>query len=114
LGSVPRKIPESRYGIAAAIRSIPEEYLAFASRQPYFDFMALSMNTVAQKALGLPKKGRVELVEKLLASLAGETDSAVERLHLDEVRKRRTAARSGKATFIDSTAAIKKARAALR
>jgi hypothetical protein len=50
---------------------------------------------VAQEALGLPISGRALLVEKLLASLAGETNLAVERAHLDEIRERRAAVRSG-------------------
>jgi Putative addiction module component len=63
--------------------------------------MALSVEMVAQEALGLPISGRALLVEKLLASLAGETNLAVERAHLDEIRERRAAVRSGKATLAE-------------
>jgi hypothetical protein len=76
--------------------------------------MALSIETVTEEALGLPTSGRVLLVEKLLASLAGEADSAVERAHLDEVRRRREAVRSGNASLIEGPEALRQARAALR
>ncbi len=65
--------------------------------------MALSVEVVAEEALGLPTNGRALLVEKLLASLAGEANPAVERVHLEQVRKRRTAVRSGKARLVEGT-----------
>jgi hypothetical protein len=76
--------------------------------------MALSVEMVAQEALGLPISGRALLVEKLLASLAGETDLAVERAHLDEIRERRAAVRSGKANLVDGAEGLREVRAALR
>ncbi len=76
--------------------------------------MALTVDQVASDALGLPSASRVELVGKLLASLAGQTNSSVERLHLDEVRRRREAARSGPSALIDGDEALRLARAALR
>jgi hypothetical protein len=69
---------------------------------------------VAQEALGLPSRGRALLVEKLLASLAGETNPAVERAHLDEIRERRAAVRSGKAGLVDGAKGLRQVRAALR
>jgi hypothetical protein len=63
--------------------------------------MALTAEKVAQEALGLPISGRALLVEKLLASLAGETNPAVERAHLDEIRQRRAAVRSGKSSLVE-------------
>lgn len=54
------------------------------------------------------------LVERLLASLAGETDPGVERSHLNEIRERRTAVRSGKANLVDGAEVIQQVRAALR
>ena len=53
-------------------------------------------------------------MEKLLASLAGETDPGVERAHLDEIRQRRAAVRSGTARLVDGTEALSKARAGVR
>jgi len=67
-----------------------------------------------QKALGLPRSGRALLVEKLLASLAGETDPGVERAHLDEIRQRRAAVRSGRASLVDGAEGLRKARADVR
>jgi len=52
-------------------------------------------------------------VEKLLASLAGQTNPTVERLHLDEVRRRRVAKRSSPSTFVDGDEALRLARTAL-
>ena len=76
--------------------------------------MALSVEMVAEEALNLPTSGRARLVEKLLASLSGEISPAVERAHLDEVRKRRAAVRSGKARLVDGSEALRKARSAVR
>ncbi|MBI5767990.1 MAG: addiction module protein [Verrucomicrobia bacterium] len=76
--------------------------------------MALTVEKVASDALGLPSAGRVELVEKLLASLAGHSDPAVERTHLDEVRRRRESVRTGQSQLIEGDEALRRARAALR
>ncbi len=76
--------------------------------------MGLTVEMITQEALGLPVSGRALVVESLLASLAGETNPSVERVHLDEIRKRRAAARSGKAGLIDGTEALREVRAALR
>ena len=75
--------------------------------------MALTVDQVASDALGLPSASRAELVEKLLASLAGQTNPTVERLHLDEVRRRREAKRSGPSTFVAGDEALRLARTAL-
>jgi hypothetical protein len=76
--------------------------------------MALTVEMVTQEALGLPVSGRALVVESLLASLAGETNPAVERAHLDEIRKRRAAVRSGEASLVEGTEALQEVRAALR
>jgi Putative addiction module component len=76
--------------------------------------MAVTVEMVAQEALGLPVSGRALLVEKLLASLSGETNLTVERAHLKEIRERRAAVRAGKAGLVDGTVALQKVRAALR
>jgi hypothetical protein len=76
--------------------------------------MALSVEMVAEEALNLPTSGRALLVEKLLASLSGEANPAVERAHLDDVRKRRAAVSSGRARLVDGKEALRKARAAVR
>ena len=76
--------------------------------------MALIVEKVAEEALGLPSAGRALLVEKLLASLAGEIEPAVERVHLDDIRRRRVAARSGKSVLIDGDEALRQVRTALK
>ncbi len=76
--------------------------------------MALSLEMVAEEALTLPTSRRALLVEKLLASLAGEANPTVERAHLEDVRERRAAVRSGKSRLVEGTKAIRKARAAVR
>lgn len=76
--------------------------------------MALTVEMVTQEALGLPVSGRALVVESLLASLAGETNPAVERVHLEEIRERRAAVRSGKASLIDGAEGLREVRSALR
>jgi hypothetical protein len=76
--------------------------------------MALTVEMVAEEALRLPISGRALLVERLLASLAGETNPAVERAHLDEIRERRAAVRAGNASLVDGTEGLRDVRAALR
>ena len=76
--------------------------------------MALTVDKVAEDALGLPSTGRALLVERLLASLAGEANPAIERVHLDEVRRRRAAVRTGKSKLVDGDKALRQARAAVR
>ena len=76
--------------------------------------MALSVEMVAEEAMNLPTSGRALLVEKLLASLAGEANPTVERAHLDDVRERRAAVSSGKSRLVEGTEAIRTARAAMR
>jgi putative addiction module component (TIGR02574 family) len=76
--------------------------------------MAPTVEKVASDALALPSASRAELVEKLLASLAGEPASAVTRDHLAEIHRRRADVRSGRAQLIDGEAALLRARAELR
>jgi hypothetical protein len=76
--------------------------------------MARSVEMVAEEALNLPTSGHALLVEKLLASLSGEANPALERAHLDDVRERRAAVRSGKARLVEGTEALRRARAALQ
>jgi hypothetical protein len=76
--------------------------------------MALSVEMVAEEVLNLSRSGRALLVEKLLASLSGEANPAVERAYLRDVREQRAAVRSGKARLVDGTEALRKARAAVR
>ena len=73
-----------------------------------------SFEAVTEEALALPTRGRVLLVEKLLASLEGTIDPAAESASLKDIRERRAAVDSGKTTLVDGADALKKARAAVR
>ena len=76
--------------------------------------MAGSMEKVAAEALELPAAGRAWLVEQLLASLEGEAEPRVQRIHLDEIRRLRFAAQEGRAKLIDAEEALRQARASMR
>jgi hypothetical protein len=80
----------------------------------YGEPLPANLETVAEDALALPISGRALLVEKLLASLAGEVNAAVERAHLDEIQARRAAVASGESGLINGTEAFGKARAAVQ
>ena len=73
-----------------------------------------SVEAVTEEALALPTRGRVLLVEKLLASLEGKIDPAAERDTLEEIRDRRAAVAAGKKMLVDGPDSLKKARAAVR
>jgi len=75
--------------------------------------MASTVDQVATDALGLPMHSRVLLVEKLLASLAGEIDPTAERTHLNEVRRRRNEVRAGRAKLVEGDEAMRQVRSAL-
>ncbi len=76
--------------------------------------MPSSVEQVASDALGLPASSRALLVEKLLASLSGEADPAVEKAHLAEVRRRRADTAAGKAQLVEGDDALRRARATLK
>lgn len=76
--------------------------------------MAATVERIAEQALGLSTSARVLLVEKLLDSLSGDADPAVERANLDTVRRRRDAVRRGASKLIDGKEALSQARAAMR
>lgn len=76
--------------------------------------MALTAEMVVQEALGLPTGERALLAEKLLDSLAGETNAEVDCAWVDEVRRRRAAVRNGSATLIDGPDAVRQARVAIQ
>ena len=90
--------------------------LKTCNRRPekYSFNVALSVEMVEEEALNLPTSGRALLVEKLLASLSGEISPEVERAHLDEVRERQIAVRSGTARLIDGIEALRMARVGVR
>ncbi|HEU5080934.1 MAG TPA: addiction module protein [Opitutaceae bacterium] len=76
--------------------------------------MATTVEKVTADALQLPSDGRAFLVETLLESLSGETDAAIEKAHLAEIRLRRNAVRVDQAKLIDGEEALRQTRFALR
>ncbi len=76
--------------------------------------MPVTLETVTEDALGLSNSGRAILVEKLLASLAGEVNPDLERAHLNEVQRRRDSVKAGKSKLIEGAEALRTARSALR
>lgn len=75
--------------------------------------MATTVDQVATDALGLPTRSRAMLVEKLLASLAGEIDPTVESANLDAVRRRREDVKAGRANLVEGEEAMQRVRSAL-
>jgi CTP:molybdopterin cytidylyltransferase MocA len=78
---------------------------------------AFLMPSTAEKisldAQGLPTAHHAELVEKLLASLAGDTN-AMDCAHLARIRRRHAALKAGETQLVDGQEALRQARADLR
>jgi len=70
--------------------------------------------TVAEKlyedALALPPETRVELTERLVASLANDIPPEIQRAHIDEVRKRIAQVESGEVELIPGDEALARVR----
>jgi putative addiction module component (TIGR02574 family) len=73
--------------------------------------------TVAEKiyqdALALPAKTRVELTERLVASLANDVPTEIQRAHIDEVRRRIAQVESGEVEMIPGDKALARVRTLL-
>ena len=65
---------------------------------------------VYQDALALPAKTRVELTERLVASLADDVPAEIQRAHLDEVRRRIAQVESGEVELIPGDEALARVR----
>jgi putative addiction module component (TIGR02574 family) len=63
-----------------------------------------------QDALALPAETRVELTERLVASLADNVPVEIERAHIDEVRKRIAQVESGEVELIPGDEALARVR----
>jgi Putative addiction module component len=59
-----------------------------------------------QDALALPAETRVELTERLVASLAYDIPTEIQRAHIDEVRKRIAQVESGGVELIPGDEAL--------
>ena len=70
--------------------------------------------TAAEKlyedALALPAETRVELTERLVASLAADVPAEIQRAHIDEVRKRIAQVESGEVNLIPGDEALARVR----
>ena len=71
--------------------------------------MNASENTY-QDALALPAETRVELTERLVASLAHHVPAKIQRAHIDEVRKRIAQVESGEVQLIPGDEALARVR----
>jgi hypothetical protein len=63
-----------------------------------------------QDALALPSETRVELTERLVASLADDIPTEIQRAHIDEVRKRIAQVESGEVELIPGDEALVRVR----
>jgi hypothetical protein len=59
-----------------------------------------------EDAMALPGKTRVELTERLVASLADDVPAEIQRAHIDEVRKRIAQVESGEVELIPDDEAL--------
>jgi hypothetical protein len=63
-----------------------------------------------QDALALPSETRVELTERLVASLADDVPAEIRRAHIEEVRKRIAQVESGEVELIPGDEALARVR----
>jgi hypothetical protein len=114
--TIPDKESSMKTGESDETKGVPHSdiRLDFGIHPAHGLGMALSVDKVAEDALELSVSGRALLVEKLLASLAGQANPEVQRTHLGEIRRRREAVRSGKSKLADGSTALQQARAAVR
>ena len=70
--------------------------------------------TAAEKlyvdVMALPGETRLELTERLVASLADDVPAEIQRAHIDEVRKRITQVESGEVDLIPGDEALARVR----
>lgn len=63
-----------------------------------------------QDALALPAETRVELTERLVASLADDVPAEIQRAQIDEVRKRIAQVESGEVALVPGEEALARVR----
>jgi putative addiction module component (TIGR02574 family) len=63
-----------------------------------------------QDALALPAETRIELTERLVASLADEVPAEIQRAHIDEIRRRIAQVESGDVELIPGDEALARVR----
>ena len=71
---------------------------------PWKEIMPLSEQEICEQALRLPDAVKEHLAETLMASLSKKVDPAIERAHLDTVKRRLDELRSGRVAAVDGEA----------
>ena len=72
--------------------------------------MAKTLNDVYRDALRLSDASKERLIERLVEHLESRIDPALQRTHLETVKKRRNELRAGRVKAIDGEEALEKAR----
>jgi len=76
--------------------------------------MPITPEELAQKAMELSTEGRAELADLLVESLGAAQFGRIDRAWLAEAKRRRDEVRSGMASTIPASEAVKKVRDALK
>ena len=75
--------------------------------------MATNIERVAEQAMKLPAESRAELADRLVESLDSEVIGRIDRLWLDEAKRRRDEVRSGRVKTISGEDARRRVRRAV-
>lgn len=76
--------------------------------------MAETLDDVYRNALDLSDESKERLIERLVEHLESRIDPALQRTHLDMVKKRRDELRAGRVQAVDGEEALEKARRLLQ
>ena len=76
--------------------------------------MATNIERVAEQAMKLPAESRAELADRLVESLDSEGIGRIDRLWLDEAKRRRDEVRSGRVQTISGEDARRRVRRAVK
>jgi putative addiction module component (TIGR02574 family) len=76
--------------------------------------MATSIERVAEQAMRLPAESRAELADRLVESLDSEAIGRIDRLWLDEAKRRRDEVRSGRVKTIPGADARRRVHRAIK
>ncbi len=76
--------------------------------------MAASIERVAEQAMKLPAESRAELADRLVESLDSEGIGQIDRLWLEEAKRRRDEVRSGRVKTISGANARRRVRRAIK
>ena len=76
--------------------------------------MATNIERVAEQAMRLPAESRAELADRLVESLDSEAIGRIDRLWLEEAKRRRDEVRSGRVKTISGADARRRVRRAIK